>query len=716
MMSAWAVGEEIGPYLLLATIGRGGMGDVWQARDTRLDRLVAVKRVRSMSPAFEHEARAIAALNHPNICTLHDVGSDYLVMEFVQGAPVTGPLEAREAIRLAVEILKALEAAHHKGIVHCDLKPANVFVADGRVKLLDFGIARLIADPDTTQMPQDGVAGTPAYMSPEQARGERADVRSDIFSFGVLLYEMLSGQRAFHRSSIAATISAVLTDDPAPIPAPAGVLQILNRCLEKSPTQRFQTVAEVRAALERLSSRAQNKPSIAVLPFANLSSDPEQDYFSDGLTDEIITALARVPGLKVIARTSAFAFKGQNVAIAQIADALGVETVLEGSVRRVANRLRVTAQLISVGDGCQLWSQRYDRELSDVFAVQDDIASAIVVELRGQLTIPVPVARAHTPRMPAYEAYLMGRHHVWQFGADQLRRGQKKYEEAIGLDPSFALPYVGLAELAHIQGSTIDAGAAPRIRSAAARAIELDSSLAEGHAWLGIVASTYEYRWQEAERHFARAVALAGTTPRIRHLHGYFYLRFVGRANQAVTEHQLALHDDPLNFIVRVGLCTSLTSAGRHGEALAEARRLLELAPAFTPAYRLLPFDVAAAPLPEALAYAERNHSLAPLSPGPSGLLAGLLERDGQTERAQSVLRAVVGRDAYGSALDWALYHLARGKADAAFEFLEELRVQRHPFLLMTLVGGPYAPVLRASAHWPVFARSIGLMSIASTT
>jgi serine/threonine protein kinase len=312
-----AAGARLGPYEILGLLGTGGMGEVYRARDTRLNRDVALKRVHPQhTDRFEQEARAIAALNHPHICQIYDVGPDYLVMEYVEGTPLAGPLTPAEAVRLGMEIASGLEEAHAHGILHRDLKPANILVtAKGVAKLLDFGLARMIADGEATRSMT--VSGTPLYMSPEQVEGQPLDARSDVFSFGAVLYELVSGRRAFE------SVAAVLRDAPAPLDGPVAAVAL--RCLAKQTTARFQTIAEVKTALEQVVAppRAQ-QPSIAVLPFANLSLDKEQEFFSDGLAEEIINLLAQMPGLKVTARTSAFAFRGKEQDIRKIADALDV--------------------------------------------------------------------------------------------------------------------------------------------------------------------------------------------------------------------------------------------------------------------------------------------------------------------------------------------------------------------------------------------------------
>jgi serine/threonine-protein kinase len=708
------IGTKIGPYELLAKLGEGGMGDVWKARDTRLDRIVAIKRLRVPGATIEREARTIAGLNHPHICTLHDVGSDYLVMEFVDGTALAGPMDAADATRIARQIVGALEAAHAKGIIHRDLKPANILLADGRAKLLDFGIARsrVGLTPDSTMTSETMVSGTPAYMAPEQAQGGAADARSDIFSFGAVLYEMLSGRRAFDGPSAIATLTAVLRDDPMPLEAPPALTRIVKRCLEKSPAHRYQTAAELRTALEQLSTTEETGASIAVLPFANLSSEPEQEYFSDGLTEEIINALAHVPGLKVIARTSAFAFKAQQLPIGRIAAALGVNTILEGSVRRAGNRIRVTAQLVDVSNGFHLWSERYDRELADVFAVQDDIASAIASALRGRFTAEKSSA-AYTPKVAAYEAYMMARHHIWQgLTRERFAQGLRCYEQAIALDPRFALPHAALAEVFHIlaSGKGPEAhAAAARIRPSLERAITLDPALPEAHAWLGIVATTYDYDWAKGEREFRAAMAKEPVTPAIRHMNAYFNLRFTGRAEEAIAEHHRAIEQDPLNMIFRVGLAASLTSAGRDAESSQVVDTLMELAPDFPATYGLLARNVALAPIDQALAFAERFRGRIIFHAASAGLLAGLLRRNGDDRRAADLMAEAGPPEEYGNAVGYALYHLASGETDRAFDFMQLLVDQRHPLLMMIIVGGPYAPALRASSQWPVFARRIGL-------
>jgi eukaryotic-like serine/threonine-protein kinase len=696
-------GEKLGPYEILSSIGEGGMGEVWKARDTRLDRIVAIKRLKQeYSGRFERESRAIAALNHPHICQIHDVGPDYLVLEYVEGKPLHGPMPVADAVAAALQIAGALEAAHARGILHRDIKPGNILMSATGPKLLDFGLAKVASEIDATTF---ALAGTPLYMSPEQAEGKPLDVRSDIFSLGVVLYEILAGRRAFD------TLAAVLRDEPAALESP--VAGIVKRCMSKDPGARFQSMPELRAALGKIAIESVNpQPSIAVLPFANMSADKEHEYFSDGLAEEIINALAQVAGLKVIARTSAFAFKGQNIDIRRIAEALGVANILEGSVRKAGNRIRVTAQLITAADGSHLWSERYDRDVTDVFAVQDEIATAITGVLEAKLAPKTGGLKPHTPNVAAYEAFLKGRHYQWnEHTVAGLLKSREFYQQAISLDPSYAMPYAALAEYFHIAGSFTMAPseAIARGREAARHALLLDPAMPEAHAWLGIFAIVYDYDWKEAGQRFRLATAREPVVAYIRHLYGYFYLRLTGRADEAVEEHRLALEEDPLNLIIRVGMAVSLRAAGKDTEAAEEARRILDLNPRFFPAYNLQALDYSIVPAKEALAYAENGVELSPSSHINLGLLAGLLSRCGDTMRADRLVRSLRdGQNPRGPA-GLAIFHFVRGEIEEGAESTIGAIEQRDQMVAMILLSPPYGPMLRASSRWPRLAKMMNL-------
>ncbi len=640
-------GTRLGPYEILAPLGAGGMGEVWRARDTRLDRIVAIKQLRvEHSDRFAQEARAIAALNHPHICTLYDIGPDYLVMEYIDGAPLRGPMAAAAAVPLAIQIAGALAAAHDKGILHRDLKPANVMVSGGAAKLLDFGLAKAIgrAAYDMTQTIEGTVSGTAAYMSPEQAQGQPLDERSDIFSFGAVLYELLSGDRAFPGESGAAVTSAVLRDEPRPLQAAGALAGIVTRCLRKAPADRFQRMADVKAALEQPAafSTADTRASIAVLPFADTSPGKDNEYFSDGLAEEIINALAQMSGLRVIARTSAFAFKGQNTDVRGIAAALGVAHVLEGSVRKAGDRIRVTAQLIQAVDGSHLWSERYDRDLADVFEVQDEIAGAIAGALKARLSPPDAAARPHTPPVRAYDAYLKGRHYQWKVTPDALRRSQAYFEEAIAADPGYALAHSGLSMSYFMQtifGLLRPHDAMPLARVAAQRASQIDPALQESRSMLGIVAALYDYDWREADRQFAAAMAREPVPRSVRSAYALFYLNYLGRYREAVGELERAIKDDPLSVEQRYELGTVLLAAGRDAEGMVQLLNATEIDEAFMPPYVVMGFaQTRRRQFAEALVNAERAHALGAWDPVVMGLFGAALVNTGDRERAQQIL------------------------------------------------------------------------------
>src|SRR5580658_7457303 len=492
------VGTTISHYEILEKLGEGGMGLVFKARDLQLGRFVAVKVLIAGSgessdhrARFIQEARAASSLNHPNIITIHDIVSidegECIVMEFIRGKTLADVIEAGripgvDCLKYAMQIADAVSAAHNIGIIHRDLKPANVMVTpDGLAKVLDFGLAKLageeesphdaFGESDTTvsihvsdrpKTAEGAIIGTVAYMSPEQAQGHRVDARSDIFSFGAVLYEMVTGERAFHGSSGLATLTAVLRDNPREfstfhVDVPPELQEVVMRCLRKDPDQRFQSMGDVKSAIEQIFYRTKSGvmqlesgmsgvwkrpalaliPSIAVLPFLNLSADKENEYFSDGLAEEIINALAKLENLRVTARTSAFVFRGAQQNIREIGEKLNVSSVLEGSVRKAGNRVRISVQLIDVGDGNNLWSERYDREMTDVFEIQDEISGAITANLKVRLESqtgsgsraaagvgtaePVkPLVKRYTENLDAYNLYLKGRFELYKMTREGL--------------------------------------------------------------------------------------------------------------------------------------------------------------------------------------------------------------------------------------------------------------------------------------------------------
>jgi eukaryotic-like serine/threonine-protein kinase len=701
-VSAWEGGLQVGPYVLEAPLGEGGMGEVWKARDTRLGRVVAIKRLKSPhGERFEQEARAVAALNHPHICQIHDIGPDYLVLEFVDGKPLTGPLPVQDAVRLAIQIASALEEAHGRGILHRDLKPANILVtAKGAAKLLDFGLAKSVAVADATRTIEGTISGTPAYMAPEQIEGKPCDARSDVFSFGAVLYEMLAGSRAFDG------MASVLRDDPKPPPA---LESLVLRCLAKRPADRFQTMAEVKAALEAAIANPVDKtPSIAVLPFANMSRDADDEYFSDGLAEEIINALTQIAGLKVIARTSAFAFRGKNEDIRKIAEALGVTNVLEGSVRRAANRLRVTAQLIHAADGTHLWSQRYDREMTDVFALQDEIAGVIVGALQVTLAGKPARARAHEPNLPAYEAFLRGLHQEQEYSPDAFESAEDCFQRAIALDPHWATPhaYLGVQEFRFgFFGLRPMSEMAPLARAEGRKALELLPSEPMALALLGVIAAVHDYNWSEAERQFGLAMKSESLPPAVHDAYAMYFLSPLGRYEEAIQERAKAIAQDPLNPIWRWRQALALLFADRYEPAIAEARKALEFNDRSVVAYYVVGQSrFLQGRLAEAREAAEEAFRAGPWEPSVAALLAALLVESGEKERAAKLISTLRETTHIGMVY----YHLMRSEIDAAIDWYERAIERREPIAALNASAGFLKP-LRASPRWPKLAKMMNL-------
>ena len=701
-------------YRITGEIGRGGMGVVFKAEDTKLKRSVALKLLPfelSHSPEakarFIREAQAAAALDHPNICTVYEVeeqdGQAYIAMAYIDGTSLKariaqGTLKVDEAMEIAVQVAEGLEEAHRKGVVHRDIKPANIMLtAKGQAKIMDFGLARLESAGDLTRTAV--VMGTVAYMSPEQAQGHKVDHRTDIWSFGCTLYEMLAGRGPFQGGHEQAVFQAIIHGDPQPITdlrrdIPAKIDKILARCLQKDPRNRFPDAGSLIENLKTVDLRDivtspslsphEHAPSIAVLPFTDMSPEKDQDYFGEGIAEELINALAHIPELRVVARTSAFALKGMNLDIREIGRMLNVKAVLEGSIRKAGNRLRITAQLINVEDGFHLWSERYDREIADIFAIQDEISLAIVEHLKVSLRLGEKTAlkKRSTDDPEAYNLYLKGLYFVARPSPDSYGKALNSFQAAIDKDPNFALAYAGMAGVFAGLGTMNLAPPAemwPKAKAALQKALSLDNNLAEAHAGAAALAFWYEWDWDVAGRSFDRVLSLNPGDAMSHGQRGWFCLNR-RRFDEAIREIKQALELDPLMPVYYAWSVGLHVAVGRPDEALQEFARALEIDP--NPGLAYFHAGMAYARkglLDEALDTFEKGKRLV-VFPGWAEANLGLTYlKKGDREKAARILEEMIeDRNKINvSATNIAWLAGALGKLDLAFEFLDKAHEER---------------------------------------
>jgi serine/threonine-protein kinase len=776
------LGTTISHYEVLEKLGEGGMGMVYKARDTQLGRFVAIKVLIPASgessdrrARFLQEARAASSLNHPNIITIHDIVAvptgDCIVMEFVRGQTLGEALDAGaipvvDALKYAMQIADALSAAHGIGIVHRDLKPANVMVTpEGLAKVLDFGLAKLagsshspleLGESDTTvslvaaaavggspKTAEGAIIGTLAYMSPEQAQGGKVDVRSDIFSYGSVFYEMLTREKAFHGQSGLETLTAILRDAPRKFPdgpgIPEDVREVVMRCLRKDPDQRYQSMTDVKDALEQLyfASRsgilqaqsgtwrkpvAKALPSIAVLPFLNLSSDKENEYFSDGLAEEIINALTRIANLRVTARTSAFVFRDAREDVRKIGESLNVASVLEGSVRKAGNRVRISVQLIGVAEGNNLWSERYDREMTDVFEIQDEMSQAIVqklkVKLAGDSSDGIAssghIVKRYTENLEAYDLYLRGRYELYKMTREGLDASKRLFEEAIRLDPRYAPAHDGLAYCWYSEGFlgfVAPKEAMPKAKAAVRRAIELDDTLAEAHGTLGVILALYDWDWAGAEREMMRSIELNGASPSSRDVYAFYYLRPMDRLTEAVTEVQNALSLDPLSILFRVHLGFLYYVQRNYEHSIGQFRKVLEMNAQFYLAHAMMGnVYTLTRHFPEALESYAKARLADANSKFVDSLEAMTLAAAGERKKAEEMLAVILQRSAheYISPVSIAYICTALGDYDEAIAHLNCAIHDRDPNIL-GLKSNPLFDALRDDPRYHALLKKMQL-------
>jgi serine/threonine protein kinase/tetratricopeptide (TPR) repeat protein len=736
------VGLTLGHYRILSRIGQGGMGVVYRAHDDRLDRDVAIKVLPEEVAAdpdrlarFEREARAVARLDHPHILAIHDFGTEddvmYAVTELLEGETLRqrmseGGLPWRTVAEIGVAVAEGLAAAHARGVVHRDLKPENVFLTTGgRVKILDFGLARFVppvveeAETATftpTPTAAGTVLGTLGYMSPEQARGEAVDGRSDIFSLGCLLYEMLCGRPPFVGSTAAGTLAALLRDDPPPVPGvDAKVARLVERCLRKDVADRFPSAAELKSAIEAslAPGAPRERPSVAVLPFANMSGTKEDDYLCEGLAEEIINALTGIPGLRVIARTSAFAVGRMGLDVREAGARLDVDSLLEGSVRRAGARVRVTAQLVATSDGGHLWSERFDRELTDVLALEDEIAAAIAGRLRAELREEERSGRRTEVDAEAHGLYLEGRYYFARGTPPALAQARSCFEHAIERDPGFALAFDSLAELYWYLG--FFGNVPPREAFAqstwhALRAVELDDTLAESHALLGMLRKELDYNWPEVDRELHRARELNPESPLVRLRYAISGLLPRARIDEAAAEIDAMLRSDPLSVFVRWWAAIMAYLGRRWPRMIDEGRHMIALDPTQFFGHWAVGLACLETGAPdEAVRALEKAHELSGGIPFTLGFLAYVMGRAGRGDTCALLERAeAAAAKAYVPPSTLALGYVGLGDWDAAFEWWSRAIEARDP-LIMPVKTYPFFDTMRADLRYRAMLRRMNL-------
>jgi len=742
------IGQEIIHFKIIEKLGEGGMGVVYKAEDSKLKREVAIKflpRRIDVSDEererFKIEGQAAAALNHPNIATIYAIeevdDEMFIVMEYIKGRELRqllideGELTIDEVLDYATQIAAGLQAAHEKGITHRDIKSSNIMITEkSMVKIMDFGLAKTA---NNLQLTKEGVTlGTIAYMSPEQSRGIGVDHRTDIWAFGIVMYEMLTGEPPFKGDYEQAILYSIMHEEPDAIneinpDVPDELTHLVTKALRKKSADRYQSMGDLLAELNKCTTDTRTqiaKPvspetrrlSMAVLPFVDLSPQKDQEYFCDGITEELIDALAKIEGWRVVSRTSVFTFKGKNENIRTIGERLNVSHALEGSVRKAGNRLRITAQLINVDDGFQLWSEKYDRELEDVFAIQDDIANMIVDKLKTEVgdDRDKVIIKRYTDNIEAYNYYLQARFHWNQRTEQGSRKGISYCEQAIAIDPEYALAYAGLADctmMLGFQGFMQPNEAMPKAQEWAEKALAFDGDLGEAHVSLGCIHAVYYRNWDLSKKEFELALRLNPNSATAHYWYALWFLLPNGQFDACLNEIQKALELDPLSLVLNTGIGWQHYFAREFDQAISALQKTLELDGDYIIAHDILGqvFEQKGM-LEEATKEIEKAVALSSRRTLSLGTLGHVYSTAGKSQKANKVLTELTKRATkkYVSAYDVALVFAGLGDSDQTFEFLERAYDEHNGWLNFLNVE-PRFDDLRSDRRFADLVKKVGL-------